>query len=256
MIPKIIHYTWFSSEVFPKKIKECIESWQRYLPEYEFVLWDLEKIEKIDNFFLKESLSEKKWAFASDYVRLYAVYNYGGIYLDTDVEIYKSFNNLISQKCFIGRENSYHLVNREVCSFLSSHCFGAEKNNFFIKKCLDYYEGRHFVLSTNVNLPNELRLDMTLLPFIQAKIAKSIGWDWAYNKNNHSIYHEVSFYPSTFFDPQHLSSESYCKHLALGSWRESEISQEKVTLRYKIKWRIKKIVTKTLWKFSYIMIKV
>jgi mannosyltransferase OCH1-like enzyme len=85
MIPKIIHYTWFSDEPYPTNINECIESWKKHMPEYEFVLWDSNKIVDINNLFMQQALLEKKWAFASDFVRLYAVYNYGGIYIDTEV---------------------------------------------------------------------------------------------------------------------------------------------------------------------------
>ena len=84
MIPKIIHYTWFSGDEYPEKIKKCIDSWHRFMPDYEFRLWDMKSIENIDSPFLKEAIKMKKWAYAADMVRCYAVYNFGGIYLDTD----------------------------------------------------------------------------------------------------------------------------------------------------------------------------
>ena len=95
MIPKRIHYTWFSGDPFPPIVQRCIDSWHRYMPNYEFVLWDVERIEDIDSVWLKQCIAKKKWAFAADYVRLYAVYTEGGIYLDTDCMAYQSFDALL-----------------------------------------------------------------------------------------------------------------------------------------------------------------
>ena len=94
MIPKIIHYTWFSGDEMPQIVNECMASWERHLPDYEFRLWDMDAIKDIDAVFLREALSVKKWAYAADYVRLYALYHEGGIYLDTDVMVYKSFMSI------------------------------------------------------------------------------------------------------------------------------------------------------------------
>lgn len=254
MIPKIIHYTWFSDEPFPDEIRKCIDSWHNYLPEYEFKLWDYNSVKSYENIFLNEALLVKKWAFASDYVRLFAVYNEGGIYLDTDVLLKKSFNDLLNFPCFIGQESSFHMVGREIPAFLTSHCFGAEKNNRFIKNCLDYYSDRHFIQSS-AELPNELKYDMTLLPYIQAFIAKQKGWDWSFNNKQIFENDEFVVLPSCFFDGNSENSDTYCKHLALGSWRESRISQEKISIKYKLKWRIVKVLEIILNKLGYIIIK-
>ncbi|MGV4415211.1 glycosyltransferase family 32 protein [Chryseobacterium sp. T1] len=254
-IPKKIHYTWFSDDPFPLLVQNCINSWEKYLLDYEFIKWDFEKVKNIDNIFLQQALKEKKWAFASDFVRLYSVYNYGGIYLDTDVEVYKDFKELLSYKCFIGKENSFHLQGREVVSYLTSHCFGAEKNNSFIQRCLSYYECRSFIMSSNIQLPNVLRLDMTLLPYIQAVIAKEEGWNWSYE--NKTVFHNknIVIFPSNYFDALSINSISFCKHLALGSWRESRAIQDKITLKFKIKWRIIKVLEVLLNRLGYIIIK-
>lgn len=254
MIPKKIHYTWFSGEAFPQRIQNCLDSWKKFLPDYEFILWDSKKIETLDNVFLKEALSVKKWAFASDYVRLFAVYSEGGIYLDTDVLLFKNFDAFLDVACFIGQENSFHMVGREVPAFLTSHCFGAEKENPFIGKCLEYYQDRHFILSS-VDLPNELKYDMTLLPYIQAFIAKSDGWDWSYNTQNIFKNKDVSIFPAHYFDAAEKTQETVCQHLALGSWRESRVGQEPITLSYKIKWRVVSVLEKILKKLGYVIIK-
>lgn len=82
MIPKKIHYCWFSDEPYPDLVSQCIESWKKHLADYVFVKWDMNSIKDIDSVWLKECIKVRKWAFAADYVRLWAVYHEGGIYLD------------------------------------------------------------------------------------------------------------------------------------------------------------------------------
>lgn len=254
MIPKVIHYTWFSGEKFPDKIQHCINSWLNFMPDWEFRLWDMESIKGIDSMFLKEALSAKKWAFASDFVRLYAIYHYGGIYLDTDVLVLKSLEPLLNNVVFIGREQSIH-IHGTTKVYLSSHCFGAESSNPYIYKCLQYYDNRHFITSQHEDLPNSLKYSMELLPFIQSEIAKQYGY------NDNALADKVQFledlklkiYPSLFFDD--CQKESFCSHLALGAWRDIRPFEPQYTLRYKIEWRLVSVLRKLLQKFDYIIVK-
>ena len=94
MIPKKIHYCWFSGEDFPEEIRKCMESWARMLPDYELVLWDAEKAYSTGIPWVRDALEQRRWAFASDAVRLYALYSQGGIYLDTDVDALKLLNGI------------------------------------------------------------------------------------------------------------------------------------------------------------------
>lgn len=137
MIPKIIHYCWLSGDLYPEKIQHCINSWKKTLPDYKFILWDTKRFPIDNSIWVKESFEAKKYAFAADYIRLYAVYNYGGIYLDCDVEVFKSFDSLLNLPYFIGNESFADRV--EVAAF------GAEKGTSWIKECLQYYENRHFI---------------------------------------------------------------------------------------------------------------
>jgi mannosyltransferase OCH1-like enzyme len=95
MIPKKIHYCWLSGEKMPEDAISCMKSWQKMMPEYELVLWDTNRFDVNSVPFVAEAVSVKKWAFAADYIRLYALYTEGGIYLDTDVFVRKSFTNLL-----------------------------------------------------------------------------------------------------------------------------------------------------------------
>lgn len=106
-----------------------MDTWKKVLPDYEFILWDAKKLAECNNVFANEAVSVKKWAFAADFVRLYAVYHYGGIWLDTDVEMFKSFDPFLNDGMFIGRE--YYIYRDKLWhefTMLTSHCFGAEKN--------------------------------------------------------------------------------------------------------------------------------
>lgn len=258
MIPKIIHYTWFSNDAYPDKIKRCIESWKNTLPDYEFRLWDMDSIKNINCNYLQEAISLRKWAFASDYVRMYAIYNYGGIYLDTDVFVYKSFNDLLNNKFFIGKESSFHIHGNgyDTHNYLTSHCFGGEAKNTFLKDCLDYLETIHFIKTNDNRYPNELKYDMTILPYTQAVIALNYGYNWQTSMQEiQDLNNEMIVFPSIYFDPNKKSEISYCLHLAVGGWRDYDRYNPQITLKYKLAWRIKWIVEKILNKFSYTMIK-
>lgn len=136
MIPKIIHLCWLSGDPYPEKIARCISTWKKHLPDYEIMLWDTKRFDVNSTPWTKEAFEAKKYAFVADYIRFYAVYNYGGIYLDSDVEVLKSFDTLLSLPYFIGEEC--------LGTHLEVAVFGAEKGTRWVKDALDYYDGRHF----------------------------------------------------------------------------------------------------------------
>ena len=122
MIPKIIHYCWFGGNPMPKKFKKNINKWKNNLPDYEFVLWN-ESNFNIYNFeFTKKAYEQKKFAFVSDFVRLYALINFGGVYLDIDMEFVSRFDELLNKDLILGFE-----VNNVTTGFISS-----SKNNEYL----------------------------------------------------------------------------------------------------------------------------
>lgn len=96
MIPKIIHWCWLSDDPIPDKLQHYMESWKKFLPDYEFIHWNFDRFPKGKSIWVDQAFEAHKYAFAADYIRLYALYNYGGFYLDMDVEVLKSFDTLLN----------------------------------------------------------------------------------------------------------------------------------------------------------------
>ena len=136
MIPKIIHYCWFGGKPLPELACLCIESWKKFLPEYRIIRWDEESFDINSNTYVKEAYENKKYAFVTDYVRLYALYTHGGIYMDTDVEVRRPLDQFLQHQAFSGFE-SYHDIPTGIMA--------SEKGFQGIKDQLDYYNNRHFV---------------------------------------------------------------------------------------------------------------
>ena len=136
MIPKKIHYIWFGKGEKNDRIKHCIESWKKYLPDYEIIEWNEDNFDININDFCKQAYDNKIWAYVSDVARLYVLYKYGGIYMDTDVEVYKPLDEFLDQEGFIGFEDKH---------YLSTGTIGAEKGNPIIKYILESYNCMDFI---------------------------------------------------------------------------------------------------------------
>jgi hypothetical protein len=224
MIPKIIHYCWLSSDKYPELIEKCIASWKAKLPDYEFIHWDTTRFKLEDSKWVKQAFEAKKYAFAADYIRFYAVYNFGGIYLDTDVEVLKKFDNLLGLPYFIGSEGR---------SFLEAGIFGAEKGVEWLGKCLDYYEGKSFVKEDG-------SYDILTLPIIMARqigqireIVELNNIDLSSLKYDESD--KLYMFPSDYFCAKNpasgeitLSDNSYSVHHFAGSWTTTPSREIKV----------------------------
>lgn len=266
MIPKKIHFCWFSGEPYSELVEKCIATWRKYMPEYELVKWDMDRLKDIDSVWLKECLQVKKWAFAADFVRLWAVYHEGGIYLDSDVEVFDSLDQFLDDQMFIGREGvHYPTFENGVKVFLTSHCFGAEAGHPFIKLCMDYYQNRHFIQSTSTDIPNELRYDMLMMPYIQSQLAELLGYDsQIFSDRKQQLKNGVTVYPARYFGScwtPRSPFKSYATHHGAGSWREpnykpSVFGPIEYTIWYKIRWRILYFVELILARFNYVMVQI
>lgn len=136
MISKTIHYCWFGEGDKPEMFYRCLKSWKKYCPDYEIVEWNENNYDISQNTYVYEAYKAKKWAFVTDYVRLWVIYNYGGVYLDTDVELVNNLDNLLSAPAFLGFEDDKNIN--------TGLGFGAEKGNFIIKCMLKSYDKIHF----------------------------------------------------------------------------------------------------------------
>lgn len=131
MIPKIIHYCWFGGKEKPKLAKKCINSWKKFCPDYEIIEWNENNFDVTKYPFTQYCYENKKWAFLSDFVRLVVVYENGGIYFDTDVEVIKPLDDLFSLPAFYGFETEEYIN--------TGHGFGAEKGNATVLAMINSY---------------------------------------------------------------------------------------------------------------------
>lgn len=207
MIPKIIHYCWFGRGEMPQLAKDCIASWHKYMPDWEYVLWNEDNFDVNSVPYTKEAYETKKYAFVSDYVRLWALERVGGIYLDTDVEVFKAFEDLLDNKAFAGFEGSKHLP-------VGTCVMATEANGEWVSEMLKAYLERHF-------LKEDSSLDLTTnVQFISA-IMQEGGFR---QDGKEQYYKDLHVFPVEYFCPRQTTGEyfrtenTYCDHLGLGSW--------------------------------------
>ena len=139
MIPKIIHYCWFGRNPLPELAQKCIASWKKYLPDYEIKEWNEDNFDVNIIPYTAEAYKAKKYAFVSDYARFWILYQYGGIYFDTDVEVIRPIDDIVERGNFMGFETDPKPQLKADASEAS-----VNPGLGIIKKMLDYYEGRHF----------------------------------------------------------------------------------------------------------------
>lgn len=136
-IPKVLHYCWFGKTEIPYHLKEYMKSWKKFCPDYEIIRWDESNYDISKNQYMKEAYECKKWGFVPDYARIDIVYQHGGIYIDTDVEIVKSFDDLLCSSSFMGYADQHDIA--------LGLGFGAEKGNSLLLDMRNYYEGKRFI---------------------------------------------------------------------------------------------------------------
>lgn len=218
MIPKIIHYCWLSGEQMPELMQQCIASWKRHLPEYEFRLWDIDSMDYKAVAFTRDALAHRKWAFVSDYVRLYALYHHGGIYLDSDVFVFGNIDFMLKPRFFTGLEMR-DKEHKEI--YCEAAIMGAEPKHPFIKKSLDVYEKRLFI-------DTEGNLDLTPIPTVLSGILES-SYDWKRKDETQNLADGITVYSTDTIANINCKRKKSVKlyHLNNRSWLPSTF-QERV----------------------------
>ena len=214
-IPKKIHFCWLSNDSFPDDIKKCIDSWKRIMPDYEIKHWNLLNFDTNYLPYTAEAWEKRKYAFVSDIVRLYALYTEGGIYLDSDIEVFKRFDDLLDNRAFTGFESG----NR-----IGPWLIASEKGNPLIKELLDYYNGRHFCDENGT-------LDMTPNTVPVTKILSKYGLK---PENKVQYLENITVYSEEYFCPKNpwtnkisMTENTYAMHYFAGAWNDKAADEMK-----------------------------
>lgn len=242
MIPKIIHYCWLSGEEKPTQILECIESWKEKLPDYRIVCWDGQRFDVESVRWVSQAVKLRKWAFAADYIRLYAVYHQGGIYLDSDVKVFKGFDDLLEHRAFFATEvwgPGYRLPEPQKFEAVNPDpaIFGAEPHHPLVGKLMEYYRDRDFILP-------EGKIDSLPMPQILRSVTDPMGF--VPDPSLHQVFEgDVHLYPVGEFltysekdRPLEISENTRAVHLCLGSWLEPPVVPKRKTPFFK-RWKNK-----------------
>ena len=201
MIPKIIHYVWLGKGEKSERTLHCIESWKKYLPDYEIKEWNEDNFDINYNDFTRDSYNNKKYAFTSDVVRLYALYTEGGIYMDTDVEVYQSLDGFLNEEGFTGFEDVH---------YPATATMGAVQGNPVIGMMLDYYNCIDFKMYDDWRDYIKYQETSTC---IYSNIFSMLGIDR--DKNELQRIKHFTIYPRSYF---FTKDEGYTYHSFGGSW--------------------------------------
>lgn len=237
MIPKIIHYCWFGRGQMPDLALKCIESWHKYMPDYQYKLWNEDNFDVNSVSYVKEAYEARKFAFITDYVRLYALYTEGGIYMDTDVEVLKPYDDLLQLTAFTGYEGSKYMP--PVTGTMASVAGGE-----WVKEQLDSYTDAHF-------LKPDGTLDLTTNTKRISGIMQKNGF---VQDGKYHVYRDLHIFPTDYFCPKQTTGEflktenTYCDHKGIASWSEGRkswktglravVGQKNMTALIKLKRRL------------------
>lgn len=215
MIPKIIHYCWFGHGPLPESALKCIASWRKYLPDYEIKEWNEDNFDVNMIKYTAEAYAAKKYAFVSDYARFWIIYNYGGLYFDTDVELIHSLDDITSQGAFIGIEKSLATAKHNPTGWIGINPglgIGAEKGNIIFGDIITKYNGMAFNIA-----------DGTVVKHT-TDVMKEHGFD---GSNRKQTVGDITVYPDDVFCPMdsttgllHISPDSVSIHHYSCSWMD------------------------------------
>ena len=224
MIPKRIHYCWFGRGEMPKLVKRCIKSWKKYCPDWEIILWNEDSFDVSSTLWTKQAYECKKYAFVADYVRLKAMYEMGGVYLDSDVELVGSIDDFLKHEAFSGFENPRSVPTGIIAS---------EAGQKVIGRWLDWYTDRPYLIDG--------KPDMT--PNVSFMTRDLVARGLILN-NTYQVVDGFAMYPQTYFCPLHTDTVEHCRsdktvaiHYFTSSWRSEKARQGmKLAKRHSTKW--------------------
>ena len=234
MIPKVIHYCWFGNNPLPFAVKKCINSWKKICPDYEIRRWDETNFDVYQNDFIKSAYGSKAWAFVSDYARLKIVYDEGGIYLDTDVELKKSLDELRKNEGFFAIQQEGHYCNTGLG-------FGAKKENEIVKTMLDLYDDLIYSEENKFSIA---------CPYLNTKALEKYGYSYS---DDVIVIHNNLVLPPRFMDPiapgknkeNLLCNDTVSIHHYSASWMDDKTVRRRKIIRIigeKRIYKIKKIL--------------
>ena len=209
-IPKVIHYCWFGNKQLSEMAKKCIASWKKQCPDYKIIEWNEENFDINCNTYVKEAYREKKWAFVSDVARLHALVNYGGIYMDTDVEVLKSLNVILNNEAIIGFECD---------SRIQTGFMACVKGHSVFNDFLHMYEQEKFINEDGSmnTITNVVRL---------TEICVNLGLKL---NGEQQLVNGMTILPSEYLSPKNVETgkitvtdKTLCIHYFDGSWLSEE----------------------------------
>lgn len=211
VIPKVLHYMWLGGKPMPEKLERCVESWKVFCPDYEIVRWDETNYDVHKNAFMAEAYDNEKYGFVPDFARLDILYQYGGIYMDTDVEVVRGLDGLLYQKAFCGVEK-WQVIN-------FGGCCGAIKGHAGLEPFLEGWSRRRI-------LREDGTLDNLSSGLIDTKIALNAGYQ--INGENQNIL-GINIYTYDYFHPydymsgmMHKTDNTYSIHHFNGGWLDGD----------------------------------
>lgn len=244
MIPKTIHYCWFNDTPVPQSLKVCMNSWKKILPDYQWRLWSIRDFDVNSLPWTKEAYEAGALAFVADYVRLYALYTEGGIYMDTDVLMKKTFDPFLNDGFFTAIEYHPEMIEADETAdkrlspegknlfpgtrvpglALLSAILGSEKGHPFLKDAMRFYEQRHFIQKDGSWYTKEIA------PDVLALTAEKYGLK--YNKDITQLLDErMRIYPSSILGAAYtqVTKDTVAVHLSKGSWRKRNLLRSFLT---------------------------
>lgn len=221
MIPKIIHYCWFGNNPLPPVVKLCMDSWEKYCPDYQIIEWNESNFDVFDCPYSAQAYEAKMWAFVSDYARIKILYEHGGIYMDTDVELLKNIDPLLNDRAFMGFETKL-VVNSGLIA-------GSEAKLPILSELIEEYQ--HYIFKRedgSLNLTSCVEYQTALLQrhgLVKENRIQNVGG--------------LKIYPIAYFSPLNhytgavnIREETYSIHRYEGTW-----VSETTRYGYKLKWK-------------------